>query len=76
MSGVNYSNASVTKTDLKLVEDYATKQNNQNTLNLSGTSGNLVINNAVTPATSGGNAGLHLQVVINGQTYKIALQNP
>ena len=44
-------------------------------LDLVETAGQVRITNAILTPTSGGNAGQHLQIQINGILYKIALQN-
>jgi len=45
-------------------------------LDLNNLSGFLGIQNAILASTSGGNSGLHLQVIIDGVNYKIKLENP
>jgi hypothetical protein len=38
--------------------------------------GKLVLDGSFTTTTAGGNSGKHLKITINGQNYKIALNNP
>jgi hypothetical protein len=50
--------------------------NDTGLLQISATQGISITGNALQSGTSGGNSGQHLVITLNGQVYKIALQNP
>ena len=57
------ANANITLTDTGLLQ-------------ISATQGISIAGNALQSGTSGGNSGQHLVITLNGQLFKIALQNP
>lgn len=57
------ANANITLNDTGLIQ-------------ISATQGISITGNALQSGTSGGNSGQHLVITLNGQVYKIALQNP